>query len=117
MCYPLTLNWVKILYPCSSVMLGWISIHNLPSNLILDCSKKETFTKLSILNHARTCKEDPIHFAIKAYLKAINGINDVEESTCTEQENQPILGIDPRWAQRSPQNVQGWIRNYGPDIT
>ena len=116
-CYPLTLNWLKIIFQCSSVMLGWSSRHNLPTNLIINCSKNATFTKSSILNHARNFKEDPIHFVIKSYLEALNGINGIEEITCTEQENQSILGIDPRWAQRSPHNGQGWICNYGPDTT
>ena len=98
-------------------MLGWSCRHILPSNLFLNCSKNATFTKLSILNHARTRKEDSVHFAIKAYLEALNGINDIEGSTRIEQENQSILGIDLRWAQRSPHNGQGWIRNYGPDTT
>ena len=104
MCYPLILNWDKISCPYSSEMIGWSSRHNLPSDLFSPWPKNATFTKLSIFNHARTCKEDPIHFEIKACLKALNGINDIEKSTCTEQENQLILGIDPRWAQRSPKN-------------
>ena len=41
-----------------------------------------------MLNHARTRKEDPSHFTIKAYLEVLNSINDTEESTCTEQDNQ-----------------------------
>ena len=85
--------------------------------MYFNCSKNETFTKISTINHARTRKEDPTHFVIKAYLEALNGINDIEESTCTEQDNQSILGIDPRWAQRSPHNGQGWVRKSGPDTT
>ena len=77
MCYPLTLNWVKIWCPCSSGTLGSSSRHNLPSKLILNCSKNNIFTKLSIFNHARTCKENPIHFSIKAHIEALNGINDI----------------------------------------
>ena len=75
--------------------------------MYFNCSKNATFTKLSILNHARTRKIDPTYFAIKAYLEASNGINDIEESIYTEQENQSILGIESRQAQRSPQNIQG----------
>ena len=37
--YPLTFNWVKIPCPWSSGMLGWSNRHNLPSNLIINCSK------------------------------------------------------------------------------
>ena len=85
-------------------MLGLSSRHNLPSDLCLHCSKNAAFTKLSILNHARTFNEEPIYFVIKVYLEILNDINDIEESTLTEQENQSILGIDPRWAQRSPHN-------------
>ena len=98
-------------------MPDWSCIHDLPSNMYINCPKSATFTNLSITNHARTFKEDPIHFVIKAYLEALTGINDIEESTCTEQENQSVLAIDPRWAQKSPQNGQGWTRNYGPDTT
>ena len=96
MCYSLILNWYKIPCPCSSGILGWSSSHNLLSNLFSPCLKNATFTKLSIRNHDRTHKEDPTRFAIKAYLEALNGINGIEESKCTEQENQSILGIDPR---------------------
>ena len=84
MFYPLTLNWDKIIFPCSSGMLGWSSRHNIPSNLFLPCSKNATFAKLSILNHTRTHKDDPIHLGIKEYLEALNVINNIEESKCTE---------------------------------
>ena len=77
-------------------MLGWIIRHTLPSNLILNFSKNAIFTKLSILNHARTRKEDPTHFTIKAYLEVLNGSNGIEASIYIEQENQSILGIDHR---------------------
>ena len=82
-CYSLTFNWSKIVCPCSSVMIGWSSRHNLLSNLYINCSENATFSKLSIRNHTRTRKEDPTHFTIKSYLEALNGINDLEESTCT----------------------------------
>ena len=78
MCYPLIFNWDKISRPCSSGMSGWSDTHDLPSNLILPCSKNNTFIKLSILNHARNRKEDPIHPGIKVYLEALYGINDIE---------------------------------------
>ena len=82
-CYPLIINRSKIPCSCSSVMLGWSSRHNLLSNSYINCSENATFSKLSIRNHARTRKEDPTHFTIKSYLEALNGINDLEESTCT----------------------------------
>ena len=40
--------------------------------------------KLSVLDQARLRREDPIHFVIKVYLEALNGINDIDESTFTE---------------------------------
>ena len=94
MCYPLTFNWNKIPCACSSVMSSWSGTHDIPSSLFLPCFNNDTFTNLSILNHARTCKEDPIHLGIKADLEALYGINDIEEITCTEQDNQVILGTD-----------------------
>ena len=109
MYYPLTLNWDKISCLCSSIMLGW--------SLYINCSKNNTLTKLSILNHIRTRTEDPIYLGIKSYLEALYGINDIDESTCTEQENQSILGIDPSWAQKTSHNEQGWIMNSKPDTT
>ena len=65
-------------------MLGWSFRYDLPSNLYINCSTNAKFTKLSIIHHARTRKEDLTHFAIKAYLEALNDINDIEENTYTE---------------------------------
>ena len=104
MCYPLIFNWDKIPCSYSSGISGWSDTHYLPGNLIFPCSKNATFTKLSICNHARTRKEDPIHPGIKEYLETLYVTNDIEESTCTEQENQSMFGIHPGWVEKISQN-------------
>ena len=68
-------------------MIGWSGTHDIPSNLFPTCSKNDTLTKLSILNHTRTCKYNPIRLVIKVYLEALYGINGIEENICTEQES------------------------------